>query len=493
MNNWPAIITIVWRPNVGKSSIFNVISWHKIAIVSDIENTTRDILEYHIHDDTKNISYILRDSWGLAFWTHNEILVDVRDRVAHSIEQSEIVLFVLEYDKITAHDEEIAKILRKWGKHVIVIANKADNTDRARESHGLMRLWFWDVYPVSSLHNRGFWEVLSSIASRLQAKGYDYHEETYDENTLKIAIIWRPNVGKSSLINALTWENRAMVLDMPWTTRDTIDSLVYYEWNPIVLIDTAWIRRSGKIGARNIEDWSVMRSERAIERADIAVVVIDANEGITWQDQAIVWKALELSKGILLVCNKWDKVQSRWDLEKIPTKEEYEKYLKKRFEFIDYVATIFTSAIDGKWIDTILSASLAIQEERKKRVKTGVFNNFLEQIAHKHPPRGNRKSHKPKMYYGSQVDTNPPKFLISVNNENHFHFSYPRYIENQIREHFWFAGTPILIELKGRESIYKQTQTKSPEDLKASAAKYHEKQSLSRSKTFSRWMRKKKH
>ncbi len=222
------------------------------------------------------------------------------------------------------------------------------------------------------------------------------------------------------------------------------------------MIDTAGIRRSGKIGARNLEDWSVMRSERAIERADIAVIVMDANEGITSQDQSIVGKALELAKGLILVFNKWDMVLSRKDVDQNQVQTGYNKYLERKFEFIDYVTPIFTTATNGKRVDEILTTALHIQAERNKRVKTGVFNSFLEQIVYKHAPSGNKKSHKPKIFYGSQVDVNPPKFLISVNNEKHFHFSYPRYIENQIREHFGFAGTPIIIELKGRESIYKK-------------------------------------
>lgn len=247
-----------------------------------------------------------------------------------------------------------------------------------------------------------------------------------------------------------------MVRDMPGTTRDSIDTVVEYEGQKVVLIDTAGIRRSGKIGARNIEDWSVMRSERAIERADVAVIVLDANEGITGQDQAIVGKALELAKGLILVFNKWDIVLSRKDVDLSNVEKDYMGYLKRKFEFVDYVTPIFTSALDGNRVHEVLGNALAIKAERRKRVKTGVFNSFIEQITYKHAPSGNKKSHKPKIFYGSQVDIEPPKFLISVNNEKHFHFSYPRYIENQIREHFGFAGTPVIIELKGRDSIYKK-------------------------------------
>jgi GTPase len=489
---WPARITIVWRPNVGKSSIFNILSGHKIAIVSDIENTTRDILEYQIHDEDHGISYILADSGGLAFGKNDEILADVRKRVQESIDRSDLILFVLEYDKITDHDEEIARMLRKGKKKVIVVANKADNADRMREAQALLKLGFGNVIPVSSLHSRGIAEVRSTFASELEKQGYDYNEPQYDPETLKVAIIGRPNVGKSSIVNAITGENRAMVRDMPGTTRDSIDSVVTVGNEKVVLIDTAGIRRSGKIGARNLEDWSVMRSERAIERCDIAVIVLDANEGITGQDQAIVGKALELAKGLILVFNKWDVVLNRKDVQETPTEDSYLTYLKRKFEFIDYVEAIFTSAVDGKGITSILETAFKIRAERAKRVKTGVFNSFLEQIAYKHAPSGNKKSHKPKIYYGSQVDINPPKFLISVNNEKHFHFSYPRYIENQIREFFGFAGTPVIIELKGRESIYKKWGgLKTEEDIAQLAERFHGKEDDKR-KRFSRWVRRKK-
>jgi GTP-binding protein len=487
-----ARITIVGRPNVGKSSLFNALTGHKIAIVSDIENTTRDILEYQVHDLKAEISYVIADSGGLAFGKNDEILADVRSRVAESIDRSDIILFVLEYDRVTDHDAEIARLLRKSGKKVIVAANKADNADRMREAQSLLSLGFGEVIPTSSVHSRGIEMLREAFATELKRTGYSYNEPEYDAETLKIAIIGRPNVGKSSLVNAITGENRSMVRDMPGTTRDSIDTVVEYEGQKVVLIDTAGIRRSGKIGARNIEDWSVMRSERAIERADVAVIVLDANEGITGQDQAIVGKALELAKGLILVFNKWDIVLSRKDVDLSNVEKDYMGYLKRKFEFVDYVTPIFTSALDGNRVHEVLGNALAIKAERRKRVKTGVFNSFIEQITYKHAPSGNKKSHKPKIFYGSQVDIEPPKFLISVNNEKHFHFSYPRYIENQIREHFGFAGTPVIIELKGRDSIYKKGGgLKTEEDIAELAEKFHSEKDYKR-KRFSRGVRKKK-
>lgn len=466
-----ARITIVGRPNVGKSSLFNALAGIRIAIVSDIENTTRDIVEHKVRDDEHAVSYVLADSGGLAFGTDDEILKDVRKRVEESIGRSDLIIFVLEYDKITSFDDEIAKLLRRSRKPVIILANKADNPDREREAYELMSLGFDDFVVASVSHGRGLYLLREKIAEFLQKSGLETNEPVYADEVLKMAVIGRPNVGKSSLINAMTGENRVMVRDMPGTTRDAIDTEIRHNGEQIVLIDTAGIRRSGKIGSGNIEDWSVLRSERAIERADVAVIVMDADEGITGQDQAIVGKAIEAKKGLIFVFNKWDKVLARPDTNAAEVGARYQRYIANRLNFCDYAEALFTSAIDGKKIDDILDIALAIKKERRKRVKTAVFNEFLEQVTLQHAPTGNRKSHKPKVYYGSQVDIEPPRFIISVNNASHFHFSYPRYLENRIREHFGFAGTPIEIELKGRSSIFKKGGgLKEPEEIAAMKA-----------------------
>ncbi len=525
-----ARITIVGRPNVGKSSLFNVLSGHKIAIVSDVENTTRDIVEYQMHDAENQISYILADSGGITIGADDEILTDIRNRVQESISRSDLILFVLEYDKMTALDEEIAKLLRKSWKKVIIVANKADNIERMNEAYALAALGFDDFVITSTAHDRGLDILKLAMVHSLKEGGYDYEEAIYDDGMLKLAIIGRPNVGKSSLINAITGTNRAMVRDMPGTTRDSIDSIVEWNGEKIVLIDTAGIRRSGKIGSANLEQWSVMRSERSITRADLVAIVIDADEGITSQDKHVVERALEEKKGIILVCNKWDKILARPTVQTLEEKEaqkaldraksealklkeskgrgnklpplpesplkahnrapemstiderfsgstimnRYIEYINQEFDFISYVTPVFTSAVDGKRVDAILDIAFKIREERNKRVKTGVFNDFLSQITYQHAPTGNRKAHKPKIYYGSQVDVNPPKFMISVNNESHFHFSYKRYIENRIREFFGFAGTPIIVELKGRESIFKKWGGLKDERLKDDAERHHE-------------------
>ena len=452
-----ARVTIVGRPNVGKSSLFNALSGHRIAIVSDIENTTRDIIEYKIHDDENDISYILADSGGIVEADNETLLSDVRNRVDEAIESSDLILFVLEYDRVTMFDEDIAKKLRRSNKPVIIIANKADNPKRAMESYTLLELGLGDVIPTSPMQNRGLRDLLAATATTLRGLGFDAKSdaEVEDPDMLKLSIIGRPNVGKSSLVNAISGETRSIVKDMPGTTRDSIDTIVKFNGEEILLIDTAGIRRAGKIGSANIEQWSVLRAERAIDRADVVAVVIDAFEGVTHQDEHIVGEAMKAKKGIILVLNKWDKVLNKPNIGRETILDRYMHYLSKKFDFLSYAPVVFTQAIEGKRIDLVLEHAQKIFAERQKRVKTGVFNKFLDQITYEHAPTGNKKSHKPKIYYGSQVDVNPPRFVISVNNAEHFHFSYTRYIENKIREFFGFEGTPIDLELRSRTSIYK--------------------------------------
>lgn len=452
-----ARITIVGRPNVGKSSLFNALIGHKIAIVHDQENTTRDILEFSMVDRETGGHFTLCDSGWLVSGSRDEILRDIRERAEASIERSDAIIFVVEYSHISNEDLEIAKVLRRMKKPIILVANKADNELRDTQALELMSLGLGMPIAVSVSHRRGFGQLWGEISAFLKSHGLEKKEES-EETPIKLALIGRPNVGKSSLINAITGQNRAMVRDMPGTTRDSIDTHFEYNGHEYILIDTAGIRRSGKIEHADIEDWSVLRSERAIGRADVIALVVDADEGVTHQDQVVLSKALEEKKWVILVINKWDKVLARPNTDKDKIMEQYLKYLQRELAFIAYVSPVFTVATDGKRINNILDQALSIYNERHKRVTTGEFNNFLQQIILDHPPTGNRKSHKPKVFYWSQVEVNPPKFVISVNNASHFHFSYPRYIENRIREAFWFQGTPINLELKGRVSIFKEKE-----------------------------------
>lgn len=442
------IVTIVGRPNVGKSSLFNALAGGRLAIVAEEANTTRDIVERAIHDESGIPRAVLRDSGGLNFGTNDEILADIRERVERSVRESDLVVFVVEYDKVSQEDELVARELRHAGVDVLLVANKADNADRALEAYGAMALGFEDFVVTSANHRRGIDTLRERIFARFPVEDERGPED--GDPPLRLAIIGRPNVGKSSLLNALTGENRAMVRDMPGTTRDTVDTLVHHEGRDIMLVDTAGIRRAGKIGMHNIESWSVLRSKEALARTDVVAVVVDADEGLTHLDQAILGEAADAKKGIIVVLNKWDLYLKQPEVDPSSAQDRYMAYLKGRLDFAPYAVPVFTSAVEGKRIPAILDAAIGIDAERKKRVKTATFNTFIEQIVMKHAPTGNKKSHKPKVYYGSQVDTDPPKFVIHVNNPDQFHFSYPRYIENQIREFFGFFGTPIKIELRGR-------------------------------------------
>jgi len=399
------------------------------------------------------LTYIMSDSGWLDFSSKtDEISRDIAERTQKSIIDSDLLIWLIEYDRITDLDEQVLKVIRENKiKDVILVANKADNESKINEAYSVA--WFsesLEFFPVSVSHNNWIREIKQFVSKFLTSKWLNFEHEEIDDNFVKLAMVGRPNVGKSSLINAITWEDRVMVKDMSGTTRDSIDTKFRFNDTDFVLIDTAWVRRLSKVWVRNIEDWSVMRTNRAITRADVIAVVIDWFDGIVHQDLSIVSKALEENKWVVIVVNKWDMVLAKDWVDKEKMMLRYIEYLKSKIEFLPWVSVIFTSATDRKRVDEILEAAANIKLERFKRVKTWIFNNFMEQVIYKHPPTGNKKSHSPKIYYGAQVDVNPPKFAITVNNPNHFHFSYKRYLENKIRDNFWFFGSPIVIEYKWR-------------------------------------------
>ena len=446
-----AKITIIGRPNVGKSSLFNMFTGHKIAIVADEAGTTRDISEFEYTDDRNDLTYILADSGWLDYSSDDdEVAVDITERTERSIIDSDLLVWVIEYDRFTDLDQYIYRVIKKHKvENFIVLANKADNDTKVMESWSLAGKGELEFFPVSSSHNAGIGDVKRFIAKNLVSRGLNFKKGEEDES-LKMAFVGRPNVGKSSIVNTIVGSDRVMVKDMAGTTRDAIDTKFHYGETDFTLIDTAGIRRLSKVGTRNIENWSIMRSERALKRADIIAVIVDGYEWIVQQDLSLIGKTMEEKKGLIIVVNKWDMVLEKPGVDKAHMMERYTNYLKEKIEFLPWVTVIFTSATEKKRLPNILDEAIKIYSERQKRVKTSIFNEFIEQLVYKHPPTGNKKSHSPKIYYGSQVDANPPKFVVSVNNPNHFHFSYKRYMENKIRDNFGFAGTPITIEFKGR-------------------------------------------
>lgn len=426
---------------------------HKMAIVSDEPGTTRDVSEFEYVDEDTGLTYIVADSGGLDFWGDiSDIKHDITERTSRAIEESDLILWIIEYDRVTDLDEKILEILRKKKvKNAFLVANKADNEAQEMESYSLA--WFWgfdQFFPVSVSHNKGMNDLKRAVLSFLKKNNLEYKQEEYDENTVKLAIVWRPNVGKSSIINGVLGHERVLVRDMSGTTRDSIDTKFTHKEKEFVLIDTAGIRRLSKIGTRNIENWSVMRTDRAMHRADVVAVIIDGYDGIHQQDLSIISTVLEEKKWLIIVVNKWDKVLAKPWIDKDHIMDKYIGYLRQKIEFLPWVSVIFTSATEKKRLDEILDRAIEIKTERAKRVKTSILNEFIEQVTYKHAPSGNKKSHNPKIYFGNQVDVNPPKFVFSVNNPKHFHFSYKRYLENRIRDTFGFQWTPIIIELRGR-------------------------------------------
>ena len=436
---------------------------HKIAIIADEPGTTRDVSEYEFRDENNKMTYTFSDSGGLDFWASQDAMAkDIIERTNTAIEESDVLLWILEYDKITEQDQRILQLLKKkWAKNVIVIANKADNETMAMEALSLAGLWGYDhFFVVSASHHKWFDEIQEAVAKILKKLWYKYQVELEDDTAIKLAIVWRPNVGKSSIVNAILWTNRVMVADFSGTTRDSIDSKIIHEEKKFILIDTAGIRRLSKVGTRNIENWSVMRSQRAITRADVVAVVIDGVEWVTQQDLSIISATLEEKKGLIVIINKWDLVLQKKGVDPKNIMDRYINYLKEKIDFLPWVSIIFISAKEGKRVKEALDRAWEIVVERQKRVKTSIINDFIEQVMYKHAPTGNKKSHNPKIYYGSQVDVNPPKFVFSVNNTNHFHFSYKRYLENRIRDTFWFFGTPMIIEFKGKEKRFAKKKDK---------------------------------
>lgn len=426
---------------------------HKMAIVSDEPGTTRDVSEFEYVDADTGITYIIADSGWLDFWWEiSDIKHDITERTARAIEESDLILWIIEYDRVTDLDDKILEILRKKKvKNVFLVANKADNEAQEMEAYSLAGFGGFDhFFPVSVSHNKGINDLKRAVLQFLRKNNLEFQQEEYDENTIKLAIVGRPNVGKSSIINGVLGHERVLVRDMDGTTRDSIDTKFTHEGKDFVLIDTAGIRRLSKIGTRNIENWSVMRTDRAMHRADVVAIVIDGYDGIHQQDLSIISTVLEEQKGLIIVINKWDKVLAKPGIDKEHIMDKYIGYLRQKIEFLPWVSVIFTSATEKKRLDEILERAIEIKEERQKRVKTSIINEFIEQVTYKHAPSGNKKSHNPKIYFGSQVDVNPPKFIFSVNNPKHFHFSYKRYLENRIRDTFGFQGTPIIIELRGR-------------------------------------------
>ena len=428
-------VCIIGKPNVGKSTIFNRLVKDKKAIIMDTPGVTRD----RIYDTVtyNNKSFFLIDTGGIEIG-HDDFNEDIKVQAELAIDESDLILFVVDgKNELDPNDYLIRDMLIKSHKDVIVVVNKLDNDKRKDNVYNFYELGFEHVYGVSAEHNIGFKELMDFITSSMN------ENEEIQDSTLKFAIIGRPNVGKSSLINALLNEERVIVSNVAGTTRDAVDTRFNYNGEEYIAIDTAGMRKKGKI-YEEIEKYSLIRSLKAIERSDVCVVVIDANEGIIEHDKHIVSYATEAGKGIVLVVNKWDTIKN-------PDQEikKWKDLIEVEFQFIPYVKVVFLSAKEKKRIHTLMPEVISAYQNNNKEVSTSLLNDVITEAVSMHPAPS-YKNQRLKIYFVSQTGVCPPKFTFNVNNKGLVHFSYERYLENKIRESFDFSGTPIQLQFKNK-------------------------------------------
>lgn len=430
------VVAIIGRQNVGKSTLFNALIGKQVAIVENLPGTTRDRIFAEV--SWRDTSFVLVDTGGLEPEARSTLARGVNEQVEIAIAEADVLVFLVDVTSgITASDEEIADRLRQVGKPVILTANKADNDRLEAGAAEFYRLGMGEPLAISAYHRRGVIDILDKIVSLLPPSAPE--EATPD--IMKLAVVGRPNVGKSTLLNAILGEKRALVDETPGTTRDAIDTLVKFDGESILLIDTAGIRRRGQVGV-GIERYSVIRALEAIDRADVAILLMDATEPLTAQDMHIAGYVQQAAKGIILIVNKWDLSPSR-------NMKECTRFIQSRLKFMPYAPVLFVSAKEGQGVDKVLPMARRIYQERLKRIPTAEVNRVVQEAAavHNLPRRGGREL---KVLYATQVEVNPPTFVFSVNDPKLVHFSYQRYLENRLRRAYGFTGTPIRLLFRAR-------------------------------------------
>ena len=428
-------VCLVGKPNVGKSSIFNRLIKENKSIIMDTPGVTRDRIYGKVEYNNKRFHLI--DTGGISLGD-DDFQKDILAQATLAIDEADLVLFVVDgIEDIDASDRKVAEILHRSSKPVIVVVNKLDNDKRKDNLYNFYELGFSELVAVSASHNIGINELLNTITKDLP------EEDIIDDDTIKFSVIGRPNVGKSSLINALLNEDRAIVSDIAGTTRDAIDTKFKYNHEDITVIDTAGMRKKGKI-YESVEKYSLIRSLKAIDRSDVCVLVIDASTGIIEHDKHIASYALDAGKGIVICVNKWDTINNP-DSDIKHWKEE----IKNEFQFIPYAHVVFLSAKTKKRVSTLMPEVINAYNNNRKEVKTSLLNNIIMEAVSLHEPPS-YKGKRLKIYFVSQTGNCPPKFTFSVNNKGLVHFSYERYLENQIRNNIDFDGTPIILQFKNK-------------------------------------------
>ena len=433
------LVAIVGRPNVGKSTLFNRIVGKRIAIVEDTAGITRDRI--YAEADWNGREFVVIDTGGILLNERDPLRAQVTAQAEVALDEADVVLLMMDASTgITPADRDVADRLRGSAKPVLLVANKADNAERDRESSEFYALGLGDVYPVSSLNGRGVADLLDAVARALPDPDLQkaQEEDRYPDDAVRLAIVGRPNVGKSHLVNAILGEKRVIVSEIPGTTRDAVDTVLKHGDRTVVLIDTAGIRRSGKIQG-SVEYYTALRAVRAMERADLAMIVIDAADGVRDGDKRVAGFAHEAGRACVIVANKWDLVRET-------QMREFADEVRRQMPFLDYAPIAFTSALTGMGVGDAVETALDAASNHAFRIPTGELNRLLQEASDEHPY--SRKGRDLRIKYATMTDVRPPTIVIFVNDARLAHFSFVRYLENRIRQTYSYEGTPLRLIVK---------------------------------------------